>query len=96
MRRWRPARGASSAPGTGAGRPTPLEDQALVRAQQQGVVIVQGTRVGSGRVARSPGLVHKGWVAADNLQPWKAKLLLALGLTVTQDADRLQEMFDTY
>jgi L-asparaginase len=89
------ARGIVSA-GTGAGRPTSLEDEALTRAHQQGVVIVQGTRVGSGRTARSPGLVHKGWVAADNLQPWKAKLLLALGLTVTQDADRLQQMFDTY
>jgi L-asparaginase len=89
------ARGIVSA-GTGAGRPTPLEDAALARAQAQGVVIVQGTRVGTGRAVRSPGLVRKGWIATDNLQPWKAKLLLALGLTVTQDADRLQQMFDAY
>ena len=89
------ARGIVSA-GTGAGRPTPLEDEALTRAHQQGVVIVQGTRVGSGRTVRSPGLLRKGWIATDNLQPWKAKLLLALGLTVSHDADRLQQMFDTY
>jgi L-asparaginase len=89
------ARGIVSA-GTGAGRPTPAEEAALERAHQQGVAIVQGTRVGSGRVVRSPALRKRGWVAADNLQPWKAKMLLALGLTVTQDADRLAQMFETY
>ncbi len=82
--------------GTGAGRPTPAEDQALERAHQRGVVIVQGTRVGSGRVVRSPGLKRRGWLATDNLQPWKAKILLSLGLTVTHDPDRLQEMFERY
>ena len=89
------ARGIVSA-GTGAGRPTPLEDAALARAHAAGVVVVQSTRVGAGRTVRSPGLVQRGWIAADNLQPWKAKLLLSLGLTVTQDADRLQQMFDEY
>jgi DNA repair protein RadC len=28
---------------------------------------------------------RKGWSAADNLQPWKARILLALGLTRTSD-----------
>jgi len=45
---------------------------------------------------RSPGLTRRGWVAADNLQPWKARLLLALALTRTNDADEIQRMFDTY
>jgi L-asparaginase len=89
------ARGLVSA-GTGAGRPTPAEEAALQRAHEQGVAIVQGTRVGSGRVVRSPGVTRRGWVAADNLQPWKAKMLLALSLTVTADPDALQRMFDTY
>jgi L-asparaginase len=89
------AQGIISA-GTGAGRPTPAEDAALERAHQQGVVIVQSTRVGSGRVVRSPGLRRRGWVAADNLVPWKAKVLLALGLTVTREPDRLQAMFEQY
>jgi L-asparaginase len=89
------AQGIVSA-GTGAGRPTPAEEAALGRAHQQGVVIVQGTRVGSGRVVRSPALKKRGWLATDNLQPWKAKMLLALGLTITHDPDRLQQMFETY
>jgi L-asparaginase len=82
--------------GTGSGRPTPGEEQALERARAHGAVICQGSRVGSGRSVRSPGLTRRGWVAADNLQPWKARLLLALALTRTNDADEIQRMFDTY
>lgn len=89
------ARGIVSA-GTGAGRPTPQEEAALVRAHEQGVVICQGTRVGSGRAVRSPGLVKKGWVATDNLQPWKAKVLLSLALTRTTDPGEIQELIDSH
>jgi L-asparaginase len=89
------ARGIVSA-GTGAGRPTPDEDKALVRAHEQGVIVCQASRVGSGRAVRSPGLKKRGWVASDNLQPWKAKVLLALALTKTTDPDEIQEIFDTH
>jgi L-asparaginase len=89
------ARGIVSA-GTGAGRPTPGEDKALERAHEAGVAICQGTRVGSGRTVRSPGLVRRGWIGSDNLQPWKARILLRLGLARTSDPDELQRLFDTY
>jgi L-asparaginase len=89
------ARGIVSA-GTGAGRPTPLEDEALTRAAQKGVVVCIASRVGSGRISRSPGMIGRGAVAADNLPPWKARILLALGLTITDDPDELQRMFDMY
>ncbi len=82
--------------GTGAGRPTPGEMAALDRAHDAGVLICQGTRVGSGRVVRSPGLRRKGWVACDNLQPWKARILLRLALARTSDPDEVQRIFDTY
>jgi len=89
------AKGIISA-GTGAGRPTPEEDEALDRAREQGIVICQGSRVGSGRAVRSPGLRKRGWVAADNLVPWKAKVLMALALTKTADPDQIQEIIDTH
>lgn len=89
------AKGIVSA-GTGAGRPTPAEDAALDRALEAGVAVCIGTRVGSGRSVRSPGTRKRGAVAADNLVPWKARLLLALGLTRTEDADELQRFFDVY
>ncbi len=81
---------------TGAGRPTPAQDEALERARRKGVMICIGSRVGSGRVARSPSLRARGVVAADNLQPWKARVLLALALSVTHDPDSIQRMLDTY
>jgi L-asparaginase len=88
------ARGIVSA-GTGGGRVTPLEEAGFARARAQGVVVCQSSRVGSGRVVRSPGLARRGIVAADNLQPWKARILLALALTHTDDPDAIQALFDT-
>jgi L-asparaginase len=82
--------------GTGGGRPTPLEDEALDRACHAGVVVCQSSRVGSGRVVRAPSLAARGIVAADNLVPWKARILLALALTHTHDREAIQAMFDTY
>jgi len=39
-------------------------------------------------------LQRRGFVAGDNLQPWKARLLLSLALTKTNNADEIQRMFD--
>jgi L-asparaginase len=90
------AKGIVSA-GTGAGRPTPAEDDAFDRVSKEwGVIMCLCSRVASGRVVRSPGLNRRGFVASDNLQPWKARLLLALALTKTSNADAIQRMFDTY
>lgn len=82
--------------GTGAGRPTPAEELSLDKAAAKGVVVVQGTRVGSGRTVQSPGLKNRGWAASDNLQPWKARIVLALALTKTSDVTEIQRIFDTY
>ncbi len=89
------AQGLVSA-GTGGGRPTPLEDEALDRARKAGVVICQSSRVGSGRVVRAPSLQARGFVTADNLLPWKARILLALALTKTRDPEPIQAMFERY
>ena len=90
------AKGIVSA-ATGAGRPTPAEDAAFDKAyKDKGMLMCLSSRVASGRVVRSPGLAQRGFVAADNLQPWKARLLLSLALTKTNNADDIQRMFDTY
>jgi L-asparaginase len=88
------ARGIVSA-GTGAGYPTPGEVEALERASTAGVLVCQASRVGSGRVPRVPSMVARGWIAADDLQPWKARMLLRLALAAgLTDADALQVLFD--
>lgn len=90
------AKGIVSA-GTGAGRPTPAEDEAFDRMYKEtGMIMCLCSRVASGRVVRSPGLTKRGFVAGDNLPPWKARLLLSLALTKTTNADEIQRMFDTY
>jgi L-asparaginase len=81
--------------GTGAGRPTPAEDEALDRASARGVVVCQSTRVGSGRVSPTPTLRQNRRVASDNLQPWKARVLLSLALTRTSDPAEIQDLFET-
>jgi L-asparaginase len=80
--------------GTGAGRPTPLEDEALDRAAAAGVVVCQASRVGSGRVVYAPALQRRGFVAAGNLQPWKAKVVLQLALTRTSDPVEIERLFE--
>jgi L-asparaginase len=88
------ARGLVSA-GTGAGYPTPGEVDALERATAAGVLVCQASRVGSGRVPIVPALVAHGWVAADDLQPWKARILLRLALASgATDRATVQALFD--
>jgi L-asparaginase len=90
------AKGMISA-GTGAGRPTPAEDAAFDKAHREtGMLVCFCSRVASGRVVRSPGLAKRGFVAGDNLPPWKARILLSLALTRTSNADEIQGMFDAY
>ena len=89
------ARGIVSA-GTGSGHPVPAEQEALIRARRQGVIVCQGSRVGSGRVTPSRTLTERDFVAADNLQPWKARVLLALALTRSTEPAVIQRMFDVY
>lgn len=89
------AQGLVSA-GTGAGMTTPAEQEALDRACARGVVVCQSTRVGSGYVSRSPRMARRGLVAASNMPPWKAKVLLSLALTRTRDPEDVQELFDRW
>ena len=78
------------------GYTTPAEHEALCRAADAGVAIVQSTRAGSGRVGDVPSKRAPGAVLADNLTPQKARILLMLGLTATRDSAELQRMFDEY
>ena len=89
------ARGIVSA-GTGAGYRYLFEVEALERAQAAGVAVVQATRVGAGRVPAVGSLIARGWVAASDLPPWKARILLRLALASgILDRPELQALFDS-
>ncbi len=72
------------------------QQEALRSARAQGVIIVLSTRAGSGRVLRRASLREQGIVTADNLNPQKARVLTMLALTLTDDPERIQALFDTY
>ena len=89
------ARGIVSA-GFAPGGAPPGDYEALKSAVAQGVVVVQATRAGSGRTFRGKRLRDAGMLIADNLNPQKARILLALALSVTQNPDEIARMFRTY
>jgi L-asparaginase len=75
---------------------TPAEREAQLRARERGVAVVQSCRAGSGRVLERTRLREHGIVAADNLNPQKARVLTMLALTRTRDPDALQQFFREY
>jgi L-asparaginase len=81
--------------GFAPGMPTPQEREALERAAAGGVLVVQASRAGSGRVARRSYLARSGWIGAGDLNPQKARVLLMLALTQTSDPEIIQGFFDT-
>lgn len=90
------ARGIVSA-GFAPGFSGSAEHAVLAEAvKDSGVVVVQSTRAGSGRVFRGKRMRDGGILSADNLTPQKARLLLALALTVTADPAEIERIFLTY
>ena len=89
------ARGIVSA-GFAPGFPGTQDAAALEEAVRQGVVVVQSTRAGSGRTFRGKRARESGFLVADNLNPQKARLLLALALTRTSEPEEITRMFETY
>jgi L-asparaginase len=89
------AQGIVSA-GFAPGFAPPGDVAALQEAVAAGVVAMQSTRAGSGRTFRGARLREAGILIADNLNPQKARILLALALTVTRDPAAIEHIFRTY
>ncbi|NHZ90647.1 type II asparaginase [Massilia sp. CCM 8733] len=71
---------------------------ALKAARAKGAIIVRASRVGQGILARN-GEANDDqldFVAADTLNPQKARILLMLALTKTSSTREIQRMFYTY
>lgn len=84
--------------GTGNGNTAKTSIDALSRAVKNGVVVVRSTRCGSGIVGRNIEIDDDalGLVAADDLNPQKARVLLKLALTRTSDSGEIQKIFLSY
>ncbi|PKB72224.1 MAG: hypothetical protein BZY87_01440 [SAR202 cluster bacterium Io17-Chloro-G6] len=82
--------------GLGSGGSPPKFMAALRRAMEQGVRVVVATQTGNGRVVRTKRFDEAGYIAADNLLPKKARILLMLALTKTSQPEEIQRMMLTY
>lgn len=71
---------------------------AAAEAAKAGVAVVRSSRAGGGVVERNIEVDDDalGFIAADELNPQKARVLLLLGLTRTRDVRRLQDLFFAY
>jgi len=84
--------------GVGDGNSTDTAIAALAEAAKKGVAVVRSTRTGSGLVVRNVEVDDEklGFIAAMELNPQKARILLMLGLMNTNDPKKLQDFFMKY
>lgn len=77
--------------GTGAGGTSSLQSTARKAAAEKGIVFASTSRVGSGEVYGGSGNI----IAAGDLLAQKARLLLLLGLTFSDDTQQIRTWFET-
>jgi L-asparaginase len=65
-------------------------------AVEKGVFIVSTTRTGSGNIAIGRGNATSRRISGDDLQPVKARILLMLALTRTEQPEEIQRIFREY
>ena len=84
--------------GSGGGNVCEAGAAALDRARAAGIAVVRTSRTGAGVVGRGDAVDDDAhdWIAAGDLPPGKARVLLALALTRTQQTTDLQHLFDTH
>ena len=82
--------------GVGNGLVFGAVEKVLEQARREGVAVVRSSRVGTGVVTREAEDDAKGFVAADNLTPQKARVLLMLALSKTSDIHVIQKMYLVY
>lgn len=80
--------------GTGSGRPTAEQEAALDEVVQHGVLVCHASRVSAGPVIATSGRTARRIIAAGDLQPWKARVLLMLAMTTTGDVTEIQQVFE--
>lgn len=84
--------------GVGNGNMTAAAVEAAARAVKKGVVVVRASRVATGTVGRNVEIDDDGlgFIASDELNPQKSRILLALALLEPRPAAELQKLFTLY
>lgn len=84
--------------GVGNGNMTKAAVDACAAAVKQGVVVVRSSRVATGLVGRNVEVNDDqlGFIASDELNPQKARILLSLALLTPRSPSDIQQLFMTY
>jgi L-asparaginase len=84
--------------GVGNGNMNKASVDAAARVARNGVVVVRSSRVATGSVGRNIELDDDklNFIASDELNPQKARILLSLALLRPRDAKAIQQLFYTY
>ena len=84
--------------GVGNGNMNKATLEAAARAVKKGVVVVRSSRVPTGTVGRNVEVNddEMGFVASDELNPQKSRILLMLALLKPRTTVELQQLFQTY
>ncbi len=84
--------------GVGNGNMNNASLEAAARAAKNGVVVVRSSRVATGSVGRNVEVNDDdlGFIASDELNPQKSRILLALALLKTRPLEEIQKLFVTY
>ena len=84
--------------GVGNGNMNKASLEAAARAAKKGVVVVRSSRVATGSVGRNVEVNDDelGFVASDELNPQKARILLALALLKQRSGVEIQKLFYSY
>jgi L-asparaginase len=84
--------------GVGNGNMNKASLEAAMNAVKKGVVVVRSSRVAIGNVGRNVEVNddEAGFVASDELNPQKSRILLSLALLKTRSKGEIQELFRTY
>ena len=84
--------------GVGNGNMNKASVSAAAKAVKKNVVVVRSSRVATGTVGRNVELNDDelGFIASDELNPQKARILLALALLAKRTPEQVQSLFYTY
>ena len=84
--------------GVGNGNMNKASLDAAANAAKKGVIVVRSSRVATGAVGRNVEVNDDelGFIASDELNPQKARLLLSLALLKSRSKPEIQTLFTTY
>jgi L-asparaginase len=84
--------------GVGNGNMNKASVEAAARAVKKGVIVVRSSRVVTGTVGRNVEVNDDelGFIASDELNPQKSRILLSLALLKERSKQDIQNLFTTY